>query len=49
MIFLIKFDLFRSKNENFLRGNNIGFLLAKILIKRSVTTIVEKISKDLLR
>ena len=49
MIRFIKKNLFKSKNEILLKGNNSKLLLAKILIKKSVTIIVEKISKDLLK
>ena len=46
--FLIKIKLFKSKNENFLIGNNKKFLFAKIEIKESVISIVKIISKILL-
>ena len=48
IILLIKIDLFKSKKEIFLNGKSIGLLFAKNLIKESVTTIVEKISINLL-
>ena len=46
--FLIKRNLFKSKNENFLIGNKKTFLLAKIAINESVMKIVTIISKILL-
>ena len=47
MIRFIKKDLFKSKNEILLKGNNSKLLLAKNLIKESVKHIVEKISKEI--
>ena len=49
MILLIKINLFKSKKENFLKGNKKNLLFAKNLIKESVTTIVEIISKHLIK
>ena len=46
--FLVKRNLFKSKNENFLIGNKKTFLLAKIDINKSVINIVTIISKILL-
>ena len=46
--FLVKRNLFKSKNENFLSGNKKTFRLAKIDIKESVIKIVTIISKILL-
>tara|TARA_B100002051_G_scaffold18341_1_gene14600 strand:+ start:325 stop:585 length:261 start_codon:yes stop_codon:yes gene_type:complete len=46
--FLIKRNLFKRKNENFLIGNKKRFLLAKIDIKESVMKIVTIISRILL-
>ena len=46
--FLVKRNLFKSKNENFLIGNKKTFLLAKIDINESVIKIVKIISKILL-
>jgi len=46
--FLVKRNLFKSKNENFLIGNKKKFLLAKIDINESVIKIVKIISKILL-
>ena len=46
--FLIKRNLFKSKNENFLIGKKKTFLLAKIDINESVIKIVQIISKILL-
>ena len=46
--FLVKKNLFKSKNENFLIGNNKTFRLAKIDINESVIKIVTVISKILL-
>ena len=46
--FLVKKNLFKSKNENFLIGNKKTFLLAKIDINESVIKIVKIISKILL-
>ena len=46
--FLVKRNLFKSKNENFLIGNKKTFLLAKIDINESVIKIVTIISKILL-
>jgi len=46
--FLVKRNLFKSKNENFLIGNKKTFLLAKIDINESVIKIVAMISKILL-
>ena len=46
--FLVKRNLFKSKNENFLIGNKKMFLLAKIDINESVIKIVKIISKILL-
>ena len=49
IIRFIKRNLFKIRNEILLIGNNSLLLLAKNLIKESVTIIVEKISKDLLK
>ena len=49
MIRLIKRNLFKSRNEIFLKGFNSLLLLAKNIIKEWVTNIVKKISKDLLK
>ena len=46
--FLVKRNLFKSKNENFLIGNKRTFRLAKIDINESVIKIVTIISKILL-
>ena len=46
--FLIKINLFKSKNENFLIGIKKRFLLAKTDINESVMKIVTIISKILL-
>ena len=46
--FLVKRNLFKSKNENFLIGNKKTFRLAKIDINKSVIKIVTIISKILL-
>jgi len=46
--YLVKRNLFKSKNDNFLIGNKKRFLLAKIDIKVSVMKIVKIISKNLL-
>jgi len=46
--FLVKRNLFKSKNENFLIGNKKTLLLAKIDINESVIKIVKIISKILL-
>ena len=46
--FLVKRNLFKSKNENFLIGNKKTFRLAKIDINESVIKIVTIISKILL-
>ena len=46
--FLVKRNLFKSKNENFLIGNKKTFRLAKIDISESVIKIVTIISKILL-
>ena len=46
--FLVKRNLFKSKNENFLIGNKKTFLLAKTDINESVIKIVTIISKILL-
>jgi len=46
--FLVKRNLFKSKNENLLIGNKKKFLLAKIDINESVMKIVAIISKILL-
>ena len=46
--FLVKRNLFKSKNENFLMGNKKKFLLAKIDINESVIKIVTIISNILL-
>ena len=42
-------NLFKSRNEIFLKGNKNLLLLANNLINESVIIIVEKISKDLLK
>ena len=46
--FLVKRNLFKSKNENFLIGNKKTFRLAKIDINVSVIKIVTIMSKILL-
>ena len=46
--FLIKRNLFKRKNENFLIGNKKMFLFAKIDIKESVMNMVKAISNILL-
>ena len=46
--FLVKRNLFKSKNENFLIGNKKTFRLAKIDINESVIKILTIISKILL-
>ena len=46
--FLVKRNLFKSKNENFLIGNKKTFRLAKIDINESVIKKVTIISKILL-
>ncbi len=46
--FLVKRNLFKSKNENLLIGNNKTFLFAKIDINESVIKIVKIISKILI-
>ena len=45
---IVPYNLFKSKNENFLIGNKKTFLLAKIDINESVIKIVKIISKILL-
>ncbi len=48
-ILLIKINLFKRRNDIFLKGIKMIKLFAKNLIKESVKTIVETISKDLLK
>ena len=44
----MKINLFKRKNDNFLKGNNNRFLFEKIDTKVSVINIVKTISKSLL-